>query len=104
MAGRVMPLITVLLLIAAVITLMIGIMGDVFRMLGALTFYSGSFFFFSLAFAVSSFLSLITGLVSFRIDMNKWARIYSFAVTIACVITASYLMYHGMIGLKTWAY
>jgi hypothetical protein len=101
---RVVPLLAVLFLIAAILPFMFGMGIDMIDKLGKLSISSFSYFLFSILFAVTSFLALVVSIYSFKKDMNKLARLHSLVVSVCLVIATVYLLYYDMIGLRLWAY
>lgn len=91
----------------AVVSLVLGIVAvgnQTVLELGQLTLKNVVFFGSTLAFAALSMLSLFFALASLRRPVNRAARIYALAVSIACCLVVGYLGYWGLIGLRTWAY
>jgi CubicO group peptidase (beta-lactamase class C family) len=84
--------------------LMMDMDKEMMMKLGAFTIQSFALFAFSLCFAIFSLLGLIFSLQSFRVKMNKAARIHSLLVSVANVIVVIYLWYNAVIGIQTWSY
>jgi hypothetical protein len=102
--ARIIPLMAVLFLIAAILPFMFGLGIDMIEKLGTFTITSFSYFLFSILFAVTSFVALFISIYSFRVKMNKLARLHSLLVSVCLVIATVYLLYYDMIGLRLWAY
>jgi CubicO group peptidase (beta-lactamase class C family) len=60
------------------------------------------FFLGTWCFAALSVCALVLTLRSFRWPTNRWVRLHSLAVSVACCWLVAYLSYWGFIGLKTW--
>ena len=103
--ARVFPFLASLSLIALFAFLILGqLKGDVLENLGTASFYSMGIFISSTCFGVFSLISLITGIQSFKHSMHRTARVYFFLTSLSCFLAASYFMYWGMIGIRTWVY
>ena len=100
---RVFPLLAILSLAAMMILLtMAQTIGDVLQNLGKPTGWSIGIMISSLLFGLFSLVSFFYCGQSFRVEVNKWARIYYLLVGLACIVVASYLTYWGVMGLRTW--
>jgi CubicO group peptidase (beta-lactamase class C family) len=107
--ARIFSFLAVLFFFATYIPLLIGSLGmdmdkEMMMKLGTFTIQSFAIFIFSLCFVIFSLLGLIFSLQSFRVKMNKVARIHSILVSVANVIVVIYLWYNGVIGIQTWSY
>ena len=58
----------------------------------------------SLVFAATAFWGLVVALKARGEQMNRAAWWHSLLVAAACSSIALYLLYWGMIGLRSWAY
>jgi len=102
LAARVMPLLTVLFFCMLFLTFSLGSMDNMLEKLNGLTIYTFGIFLFSLLFGLFTFVSLYIGILSFRKQMNRHARVYNLLVSVACVTVATYLWYWGWIGIRLW--
>lgn len=71
---------------------------------GELTPSSVGFCVSTALFAVFSVVSLAFAVWSYRQPVGRASRIYATVVSLACVGTAAYLAYWGIIGIRLWAY
>lgn len=97
---RLLPLVAVLALIGA--ACICARTDDVLTYLGNLTGWSFSLFLATCVFAVASVANVV---VLWRVpkkEVRRPVRIYSIIVTVALVIATAYLLYWGIIGLRTW--
>lgn len=94
-----LPLIAVLSMISAVI---LYTMSEEISRLGNLTVWSFSLFLLTVIFAAASLLSILAFWLTPKQTVRSIVRIYSMIVTIALILTTTYLAYWGIIGLRTW--
>ena len=102
-AIRIWPLIAALSLIGFVGLLQAATGGDPIARLGNLTAWSGTLFLATIIFVAASIVSAIAVWRSPGPDVRPLVRGYSMVVTLALLITAAYLAYWGIIGVRTWA-
>ena len=103
--ARVFPFLAVLSFSAFLMFFAIAqIRGDVIENLGTASIWSMGIFVTSVLFGIFSLISLIIGFQSFNHSMHRAARIYFFLASLSCVLVAGYLMYWGIIGVRTWVY
>lgn len=96
------PLIAVLSLLCIVVICMFS--ADVFiSRLGNLTTWSFSLFLATIIFAAASIASIFALWNASKNKSSICIRIYSMMITIALVISTTYLAYWGIIGLRTWS-
>jgi len=101
-AMRLWPLIAALSLLAFVgFFILAG--DDMLTRLGNLTFYSFGIFLTTLIFAAASLASAVALWLARKQEIRRSVRWYSIAVTSALLITALYLAFWGVIGIRTWA-
>lgn len=96
---RIIPLIAVLSLAAFVFLMLHGT--NNIMLLGRVTWLSLTIFVLTLLFALASVWGLIVA-VRARKSVRRSVAIHSLLVATACTITAIYLAYWGIIGLRTW--
>jgi len=98
---RIWPLLALLSLIAfvGVFTLCSA---DAIGRLGNVTLWSLAIFATSLAFAAASLISAWVAWRSRAEGARRGVRIYSMIVSAALVIATIYLVYWGIVGLRTW--
>ncbi|MGA2084909.1 MAG: serine hydrolase domain-containing protein [Terracidiphilus sp.] len=101
-AMRLWPLIAVLSLLAFV-GLSIASSNDIFARLGHMTIWSFGIFLASLIFAAASLASAAALWLARKKEIRCSVRWFSIAVTSALLITAVYLAYWGVIGIRTWS-
>jgi CubicO group peptidase (beta-lactamase class C family) len=107
--ARVFVLLAVIFFFATYISLLTGSIRmdldkEIMMKLGTLSIYSFAIFFFSICFAIFTFLGLYFSIRAFRIKMNKAARVHSLSVSIVNVIVFIYLLFNNIIGIRTWLY
>lgn len=100
---RLFPLIAVLSLLSIVVISMLSNMDVAISRLGNLTIWSFSLFLATLVFSLASVASVIALWRARNHRIRNTIRIYSIIVTIALVISTTYLAYSGIIGIRTWA-
>ncbi len=98
---RIWPLVAVLGLIAAVVTVMFSAADFIGRM-GNITAWSVSFFLATILFAVATVASVMALWRAPEQGVRLGVRRYSALVTTALLIATLYLAYWGIIGLRTW--
>ena len=98
---RIWPLVAVLSLIAAVVTVMFSAADFIGRM-GNITAWSVSFFLATILFAVATVASVMALWRAPEPGVRLGVRRYSALVTAALLIATLYLAYWGIIGLRTW--
>jgi CubicO group peptidase (beta-lactamase class C family) len=97
---RFIPFLSVLCLIAFV--LLITFEGDDIMLLGRITWLSVSLFLLTILFALFSFWGFVLALRAPK-TLRRSVAIHSLLVAAANMIVALYLLYWGIIGLRTWA-
>lgn len=100
-AMRLLPLIAVLSLVIFNIMFMFN-NDDLIYRLGNLSVWSILVFLATIIFAVFSILSLIVSWLRSKHEIRRGVRVYSIIVSTALVIATAYLLYWGIIGLRTW--
>lgn len=101
LAVRIVPLLAVLCF-AGLVAVMIVASGDAIPRLGKVTGWSLGLTALSVLFAFFSLLGLGLALRTPASEMNRWARRYCLALSVANVTVAAYLAYWGWIGIRTW--
>ena len=99
---RVVPLISVLCIVAAGVLLTVA-GNDLIPRFGRPTVWSMGFCALTVAFAITAVLGLLLAVRSPASEVNRWTRWHSIAVSVANTIVAAYLLYWGMIGVRTWS-
>jgi len=101
-AMRIWPLLAVLSLVAFVgIIILSG--DDLIERLGNLTVWSAALFLASIAYAFATVRSAVSLWRAPAETVRRGVRRSSLVVTVALLISAAYLAYWGIIGLRTWA-
>jgi len=100
--ARLYPLLAISCIILTVATFMLS--SDMMNDFGYPTIFSYSIFIFMLGYGIFSILGLISGIRSYSIKMNRVVRMHSMLVSIANTTATLYLLYWGIIGLRTWSY
>jgi hypothetical protein len=101
-AMRWWPLIAVLSLIAFVAIFILS-SDDLIERLGNFTVWSGALWAVSVLFAVASLVSLMAALWGPNVGVRPGVRRFSRVVSMALLISAIYLAYWGIIGVRTWS-
>jgi CubicO group peptidase (beta-lactamase class C family) len=99
---RAWPLVAVLSLAAAVVIVMVS-SDDIISRMGNLTGWSVAFFVSMLVYALASVAGALAVWRAPKHAVRAYVRIYSVAVIVALLIATAYLVYWGIIGLRTWA-
>jgi CubicO group peptidase (beta-lactamase class C family) len=99
---RLWPLLASVSVVAIVGLFMLG-MNDVFVRLGAPTFFSIGIMLASLAYAAFAVLGIHTAYWHRNTAMNRGTWWHSSLASLVNVIVLFYLLYYGVIGLRTWA-
>ncbi|MBT8075534.1 MAG: beta-lactamase family protein [Gammaproteobacteria bacterium] len=99
---RLWPLLASVSVVAIVGLFMLG-MNDVFVRLGSPTAFSIGIMVASLAYAVFVVMGIHTAYWHRNTAMNRGAWWHSSLASLVHVIVLFYLLYHGVIGLRTWA-
>ncbi|MEW6367608.1 MAG: serine hydrolase domain-containing protein [Acidobacteriota bacterium] len=99
---RVVPLVSVLCFAAASVLLTVA-GTDLIPRFGRPTVWSVGFCALTVAFAIAAVLGLLLAARAPASEVNRWARWHSIAVSVANTIVAAYLLYWGMIGLRSWS-
>jgi hypothetical protein len=94
----------VVLLVAIVAVFMTATAGDVLGRLGKPTAWSISLWLLTWLLPLVTVLALVQVLRSRRWPMNRAAYLHSLLVALANGLVAGYLLYYGVIGLRTRAY
>jgi uncharacterized membrane protein len=76
--------------------------GDIFSRMGNLTVWSVAFFLCTLVYAFASVAGSVT-VWRAQHAVRAYVRTYSPAVILALLFSTAYLVYWGIIGLRTWA-
>lgn len=97
---RVVPLLAVLSFLGFIFLLQTTPLVE----LGARTARTGAVWLLTWAFALLSIGGLVVSLHSFTLQVNRFVRIHSLLVSLACSGVVLYLTYWGIIGLRTWAW
>jgi CubicO group peptidase (beta-lactamase class C family) len=98
---RVLPLVSILFLVAAfAIFALAG--EDTITRLGTVTAWSVSLFVFSLLFGLTSLLGVVHAWRARHWEIRRGVLIHSQLVALACLVLAIYLAYWHTIGLRTW--
>ena len=101
-AVRWWPLIAVLSLVAMVVLVRLSI-PDIINRMGNLTVWSAGVFLCTLIFPIASLASFVAVWRADKNNVRRSVRRYSIVVAAALLIANAYLVYWGMIGLRTWA-
>jgi CubicO group peptidase (beta-lactamase class C family) len=101
-AMRLWPFIAVLSLVVIVVIFMLA-SEDLISRMGNLTGWSAAFFLATVAYGVASVAGVIALWRAPKQEVRGWVRRFSTAVILALLIAAAYLVYWGVIGLRTWA-
>jgi CubicO group peptidase (beta-lactamase class C family) len=99
---RAWPLVAVLGLVAAVVIVILS-SGELISRMGNLTTWSVALFLSTLVYALASGVGAIVLWRARKHPVRTLVRIYSTGVILALMIAAAYLVYWGIIGLRTWA-
>ncbi|HXR32378.1 MAG TPA: serine hydrolase [Verrucomicrobiae bacterium] len=99
---RLWPLIAVLSLLAFVAIFILS-SNDLITKMGNMTMWSVAFFVATVAYGVASVAGVIALWRVPKQEVRGWVRRFSTAVILALLIGAAYLVYWGVIGLRTWA-
>jgi len=99
---RIWPLLAVLSL-AAFVGIFIVCSDDLIERMGNLTGWSMALCLSTVAYAVAAVMSAISVWRAPTEGVRRGVRRFSLVVTVALLITAVYLAYWGVIGLRTWA-
>ena len=97
---RIIPLLAVLILLYG----FIAVSNQSLLEFGQKSLANIQFFIATLLFAALSLYSLFLAIRSFKKEVNKFARIYAFAVSLSCIGMTIFFSYWGIIGLRLWAY
>jgi hypothetical protein len=76
---------------------------DAIRRFGSASVRSVGLWALGWAFALTALVGLALALCAPAAEMNRWARRPALAVSLANTIVALYLLYWGIVGLRTWA-
>ena len=99
---RLVPALAVLALVAAVAAMVIG-MGDPFTRLGGPTALAVAVCVLTVLFAMLSIASAVVVIRARRSEMNRAVFVHAVLVTASVCIWTAYLLYWGLIGLRTWS-
>jgi hypothetical protein len=77
--------------------------GNEFQLFGTLNFWSVSLYLLTWLFAVTSVLALIQAVRHWSSPIHRGVRIHSMLASIGSMTVMLYLLYWGVIGLRTWA-
>ena len=77
--------------------------GDAIQRFGTPTFWSVSLCLLTLLFAVTSVLALVQAVRLWSSPIHRGVRIHSMLASIGSMTVMLYLLYWGVIGLRTWA-
>lgn len=100
---RVWPLVSTLCLLAFVALFVVSSNHpDVLEILGRPSLYSVALMVSSLAFGLTAYWSLWVALRSYRRPVHRLAYWHSLLVALACSLAATYLLYWGALGFRTW--
>jgi len=99
---RLWPLIGALSLLAFIGTF-IASSSDAISRLGNITVYSVALFITSLIFALATLASFLALWKAHNQPIRKFVRGFSIAVTSALLIATAYLLWWGVIGIRTWS-
>lgn len=100
---RVWPLVSILALVAFATVFVAG-MADAIPRLGQVTVYSVGQMTLSIAFAATALWGLVAVLRARNARMNRIVWWHSLLVAASANSIAIYLLYWGLIGLRTWSY
>ena len=81
-----------------------ALISDVVQDLGTFSGVSLTIFIGSLVFGALTVLSLHASFRSYPVNTNRFVRLDSQLVSLACTVALLYLWSNGLIGLRTWAY
>ena len=102
MSVRALPALAAALFSAMVAARFMG-SGDAIQRFGTPTFWSVSLCLLTLLFAVTSVLALVQAVRHRSSPIHRGVRIHSMLASIASMTMMLYLLYWGVIGLRTWA-
>ena len=98
--GRFIPLLSILFLVAFVLLLIFK--GDDIQLLGNVTWLSISLFLLSILFALTAFWGFLLAIRAPK-TLRKSVAFHNLLVSSANTIVALYLLYWGIIGIRTWS-
>jgi CubicO group peptidase (beta-lactamase class C family) len=101
-AMRLWPLLAVLSLLAFCGVFAVA-GNDAIAQLGNRTIYSVGLCLTTLLYAVASLGSAVALWMARKQEIRRWVRWHSIAVTTGLLITAAYLVWWGVIGIRTWS-
>ena len=100
---RLWPLLASLLFLVVFILLIISPVSS-FEVWGTVSIYAVSITVSTISFGLVSIWSVITVVKSRRATIPKWAYWHSAVLSGLHLVVTCYLLYHNIIGLRTWAY
>ena len=100
---RVWPLVSILALVGFVAVFVVGL-ADAIPRLGQVTVYSVGQMVLSIVFAATALWALVAVLRARNARMNRIVWWHSLVVAASANSIALYLLYWGLIGLRTWSY
>ena len=100
---RVWPLVSILALVGFVAIFVVGL-ADAIPRLGQVTVYSVGQMVLSIVFAATALWALVAVLRARNARMNRIVWWHSLVVAASANSIALYLLYWGLIGLRTWSY
>ncbi len=103
LSARVWPLLAVILFFLFLLVFGLAF-GDPIPRLGRITVHSVGQYVLGIAFAAAAVWSLVAVFRARRAEINRAAWWHSAAVACSAGVVGGYLLYWGMIGLRTWAY
>jgi CubicO group peptidase (beta-lactamase class C family) len=99
---RLLPLLAVLSLLAAIIFLVAGFFSGI-ESLGTPSFWSVGFFLLTILFGILTLISVVQVVRINRLpETSRPLRIYASLVSLALLVALVYLAANGMVGLRTW--
>jgi hypothetical protein len=99
---RLWPLLAGVAVLLAIVISATGA-GDLFASYGKPSFASVGFMVGTIAFAVLSFWSVLTVVCERKTPMNRWNYWYAVILSSLHLLMTLYLLFAGVIGLRTWA-
>ena len=101
-AMRVWPLLAVVSLVA-IVGIFIASSNDLIQRLGNFTAWSAALWAVTVFFGLASVVSFLVALRGSEQGVRRGVRRFSLIVSLALLITAAYLTYWGILGVRTWA-
>ena len=101
-AMRLLPLLAVLCFLGTLVVFAVS-NDDLLTRMGVLSVWSGAIWLLTVGFGIASLAAALSIWRAPRDQVRRGVLLYSELVTLALLIAAVYLLYWGIIGLRTWA-